>query len=275
MESQLENWINEVWKNAQSSWNNRDQDYNYRNYIVHPALEKEISVLEKLSKDYLHSFVDWGCGEGRETLFLREILEKNNFQGCIEGIDLQESQIEYARIKNRCNTKDKIKIFFSNSFYTVADLNHKIDFIFSLFAMQEIPFLQNFISNIYDTLKENGNLIAIFLNPDFENLLKDKNALRIHNKFKSPEWEYYGEYPIVEKTGCFYVPFFHRPLSKYIETFEKFFFIENIQLLKPSEKLFEKFETEKISPFFEHEHNVYYPEILSKPSSILIRGIKK
>jgi len=268
---EAKDWAIETWKKAEENWINRIQDNNYRKYLVRPALEKGLSGI------FVNEgvFVDIGCGEGKETHFLKKMLEKKGFK-IFYGFDTNEKFINHAQ-----KSVEGI-VFDAEDFFKLKNKYHlegSSDLVTSLFVLQDTPFVKDFVENTYETLKNDGIFLALIVHPWFAEILLKKGALKINDKLKKTKENNYvfvGKYPITEsKKPPFYVPYFHRNLSDYIKLFEMYFHIESVKGLKPSNKLLEKSKKEKISPFYEEDYNVYWEEISKVPSSIIIKGIKK
>jgi len=265
------NWAVEMWKEAEEDWMNRIGDNNYRRYMVRPALENELSNI------YVENgvFVDLGCGEGKETYFLKEILKRKGFR-TFYGFDINKEFINSAK-----NSLEGI-IFDAGDFSKLKDKYHlkeHTDLITSLFVLQDTPAIKNLIKNAYESLKNKGFFLALIVHPQYAEILLKKDAIKINKKLKKTKEDSYifaGEYPITEpERSPFYVPYFHRNLSDYIRLFETYFHIELINGLKPSNKLLEKSRKEKICPFYRENHNVYWKEISEISSSLIIKGVKK
>jgi SAM-dependent methyltransferase len=266
-----EEWAKQLWETASEDWINRIQDNNYRNLVVRPALEHELSDIHT-NKGI---FVDIGCGEGKETHFLREILKKKGFRD-FYGFDTNKEFINSAR-----HSFGGI-IFDAGDFSELKDKNcleERVDLITSLFVLQDTPNLKNLIKNVYESLKIKGLFLALIVHPQYAEILLKKGAIRVNKgleKDKDDNYLFAGEYPITEPgRPPFFVPYFHRNLSAYIKLFEPYFHIESVRGLKPSNNLLGISKQEKISPFYEEHYNVYWKEISEVSSSLIIKGVKK
>lgn len=264
-------WANELWKKSEKDWINRMQDNNYREYLVRPALEDELSDI------YIDGgiAVDIGCGEGKETYFMKEMLKRKGFR-TFYGFDTNEKFIDSAN-----NLFEEIT--FDVGDFSKLKIKHHlegpVDLITSLFVLQDTPSVKNLVNNCYNSLKDKGRFLTCIVHPQYAKILLEKGAIKINEKLKKVSGESYtfaGAYPITEpEKPPFYVPYFHRDLSEYIKIFEKYFHIESVRGLKPSDKLLKKSKEEKISPLYEDRHNVYWKEISEVSSSLIIKGIKK
>lgn len=261
-------WENKLWQKNIHKWNNRSQDLNYRNLLIWPNIEKIISKIPPC-KDGL--FVDLGCGDGSETLRLRELLRLKGFSGKLLGIDQQNFFIEFARKKITPNAN--IRLSFEESLVTKLSsvINEvKVDLLFSLFVLQDIADTNESLIAVKQSLGKNGIGIFVFVHPVFGKTMKQKNALSsIKFNTKNRNWIWAAEYPIVEEQETFYVPYFHRSLAMYKKMFKNVFSRQEYYELFPSWQLIKRCEEKKILPFCKHKNNVYYPEILYMPSSLM------
>lgn len=264
-------WANELWKKSEKDWIDRVQDNNYREYLVRPALEDELSEIH-INEGV---FVDIGCGEGKETYFMKEMLKKKGFR-TFYGFDTNEAFI------NSANNLFGGITFDAGDLYELKNkhnLEESADLIISLFVLQDTPSAMDLVKSCYNLLKKKGCFLICVVHPQYAEILLKKGAIKINKELEKTSEDSYlfaGEYPITEpEKPSFYVPYFHRNLSEYIEIFEKYFHIESVRGLKPTEKLLKKGEEEKISPFYEDSNNVYWKEISEVPSSLIIKGIKK
>lgn len=264
-------WAKELWKKSEKDWINRIQDNNYREHLVQPALEDELSDIHVNGG----IAVDIGCGEGKETYFMKEILRKKGFR-TFYGFDTNEEFI------NSANSLFKEIIFDAGDFSKLQNKYHleeSVDLITSLFVLQDTPSVENLVKSCYKSLKDKGCFLTCIVHPQYAEILLKKGAIKINEKLKKTSGDNYifaGAYPITEpEKPPFYIPYFHRNLSEYIKIFEKYFHIGSVRGLKPVNKLLKKGREEKISPFYEDRHNVYWKEISEVPSSLIIKGIKK
>ena len=54
-------WSEEVWSRAVQSWEERNQDHNYRDIVARPGIFKALKSIKKIKNG---KFLDIGCGEG-------------------------------------------------------------------------------------------------------------------------------------------------------------------------------------------------------------------
>jgi SAM-dependent methyltransferase len=260
----------ELWMKASSDWKSRTQDNNYRTVLVHPAITTEISdVLENKGL-----FIDLGCGDGNETQFMRYKLIPKGFNR-FYGFDTNKEFIDTARKLYKGITFDhgdfsELKLKY--------ELQGKADLIVSQFVLQDTPYIKGLLSEVYDSLKPHKPFISVIVNPQFAERLLAKNEIKLNDVEGDPskDFIFMGEYPITEPgRPPFYVPYFHRNLSDYIRLLEKNFHIETICGLKPSRGFLKTAKKEKVTPFYEEQFNVYWPEISETPASFLIKCVKK
>jgi hypothetical protein len=132
-----------------------------------------------------------------------------------------------------------------------------------MFVLQDIADAENYLKIIRGLLKQNGIGIFVFVHPGFGEAMKGKGALKnIRLGDSIDDWSWVAEYPIVEEQGTFYVPYFHRSLDFYKKVFSEFFNQSQYSELMPSER-------DKALPFSRQANNIYYPEIINSPSSLV------
>lgn len=274
IEHEVKEWMEQVWGRAANDWIQRDQDLNYREYAVHPTVEEQVMQLETVKNGI---YIDAGCGDGDETIFLRNLLEKKDFSGTLYGFDKQANLIDEAKRKHDSG-KNICTIFDAGSLIELVEdsgIKGKADLVHSAFVFQEVPFIRDFIQDIAQSLRQGGTLLGVFVHPQFEDLMGELGNIRINDQLKHPEWDYCGEFPIVESGGSFYVPVFHRNLSRYVSLFEEHFYINSLTGIQPHSSKVQDLEYRGILPFCEHNQNVYYPYICEMPSSLLVTATRK
>lgn len=250
-------WTDQVWKTASDKWVKRKQDFEYRITVTRPALKYQISQILPIQNG---TYLDIGCAEGTETKIIYDYLKEAGFTGKLYGVDVRKKTNKQPTIH------DLLSLEFKENGTSVAI--PPADIIFSQFALQETPSIKEFLNNIHKNLKKEGLFVCIFLHPNFSSSLRKKHASRINKELGSTrDWEYAAEYPIVEETGTFYVPHFQRSLATYKREFKKYFKILRIEELQPNPK--ELYYKKIQLPFNNDKNNLYYPEILTAPSSIL------
>jgi len=264
-------WVADVWKKAADGWKNRQQDYNYRKFLARPFLENALNFLDPVKGGY---FVDLGCGDGSEARRIEKYLTGQGYGGKFFGFDFQQSLIEIAKKKNRKNKSIEM-IFDSgklNELIRKHELQEKGDLIFSTFLLQEISDAEEYFEFLAICLKKGGWGISLFLHPAFGTAMLEKGAARVQNDLgKSRQWRWAAEYPIVEESGkTFYVPYFHREINDYLKLARKYFFEVKVFECQPTKKVIQKCKREQLSPFYDHPGNVYYPEIIEMPSSMIL-----
>jgi SAM-dependent methyltransferase len=262
-------WAREVWDRAVKRWKVRDQDYNYRRLLARPAMKSSMKALHPI-KDGV--FVDVGCGEGSETSCIKKILLKQGNRGVFYGFDQSQELIRIARAKKEKG--NSIKSIFdyglTNHLVSKYKLDGKVDIVFSTFLLQEISDVDSHFKTIANCLKKGGKGIFILVHPNFGERMLKKGALKVNLKLKSKSWRWVAEYPIVEEKGrTFYVPYFHRSLADYTKMLRKYFNFVEFSEFQPSKKVVKKCEREQLSPFYNHDGNAYYPEIIKSPSSLV------
>lgn len=267
-------WAINIWKREEKNWVNRRQDLNYRECLVHPALEEQLKGI-RAKKGV---FVDLGCGDGTETQFLKRILEKKGFNH-FYGFDIHNGFIGRAQ---KSRNKNKELVFDCGELSDLIskyDLHECADLATSMFVIQDEPNCKGLIEVMQSYLKRNGIFLAVTVHPQSTESLIEKRELKIVNdvqKSRKDDYIFAAEYPITEVgRPPFYVTYFHRALSDYIRMLEKHFHIEEIKGLKPSKQLLTAANKRKIAPFYKEKHNVYWPNIAESSSTVIIKGVKK
>ena len=178
--------------------------------------------------------------------------------------------------------KDEEIIFDQGEFINLLNkykLLAKVDLLTSIFVLQELPVLDNFLHEIRQALSPTGKAFFLLVHPDFGIAMLKKSALVINQNLSylpNAEWEFAAAYPIVEeKSQTFFLPYFHRSKSNYLAKLEKHFRILRIVDLKPLQRNVAFCQKKNISPFYSHPGNIYWPEIIEQPSSLLITVRKK
>ncbi len=267
-------WAINIWKREEKNWVNRQQDLNYRECLVHPALEEQLRGIRTNNG----VFVDLGCGDGTETRFLKRVLEKKGFNQ-FYGFDINNGFIKKAQDSGKINKGIVFDCGELSDLIKKYELYERADLATSLFVMQDEPNCKGLIAAMQNYIKRKGVLLAVTVHPQFAEQLARKDALKIDNeveKSKKDDYLYAAKYPITEAgRSPFYVTYFQRALSDYVRMLEKHFHIEEIKGLKPSKQLLAIAEKGKIAPFFEEKHNVYWPKIAEISSTVIIKGVKK
>ena len=265
-------WATEVWTKAVSNWKERSQDHNYRDILARPGIYSALLNLPRVSNG---KFLDIGCGEGAETLYIRDSLSKLGWSGQMFGYDPQNHFIQLAKQINQMNSLIPINFGSSsiNDFLEEKNLSKKIDLLTSIFVLQDLPNIEEYLENTNYALDDKtGTALFLLVHPNFGEAMKNKGAIKLETSLNSSsQWQWAGEYPIVEeKNQTFFVPYFHRTVEEYKNYFKKYFSKIELISLKPSSQDLKKSERELKSPFYKHPGNVYYPEIAEMESSLII-----
>lgn len=272
-------WATNLWEKADLSWRRRRQDYNYRKFIARPGLYDVLRCFSPINDGI---FLDVGCGGGSETIYIRDSLAKFGNTGMMYGFDPRGEFIEIA--KKKINNNLALSLNFENNsfgkFIEKYKLTGKANLVVSVFVLQDLPDIDEFIKNVNTCLVSSGLGIFLLVHPNFAEKMLRKDALKI-NKSLNPKndeisWRFAAEYPIVEENNqTFFVPYFHRTIRDYRTFMSKYFKnIDFINLkLKPEDV--DLCRKNHISPFYNHKGNVYYPEIIETESSLIISGVKK
>ncbi|MFH1182671.1 MAG: methyltransferase domain-containing protein [Candidatus Moraniibacteriota bacterium] len=264
-----QDWARKVWEKAVKSWKARSQDYNYRKFLARPAIESSLEGLQPVKNGV---FLDLGCGEGDETRHIREFLVKQGSSGTLYGFDQQRELIQIAQERK----EDR---YFITTFYDHGRMEElgekyclkgKIHRIFSTFLLQDMPDAESHFEIVFLCLRKGGRGIFLLVHPDFGKKMLEKGVLKVNTELQSRLWKWAAEYPIVEENGkTFYVPYFQRNLADYLKSLRRRFPRVTFSEWRPSAKVIKKCERQHLSPFYDHPGNVYYPEILKIPSTVV------
>lgn len=277
MNSQLlelaNSWAFSVWQRATENWINRAQDLNYTKYVKNSAVD---GAIQNIAPKHDAIFVDVGCGEGFETHHLAETLAAQGNTGVLYGFDPQPSFIEAADARDAATLGVRTEFFRGqfDDFLKVHNLESKVSVATSLFVLQDTPYADEMLASIAKLLMPGGYGIFVFLHPKFVAAMDAKGVVHKQSQL-NPEgvdvpWNFAAEYPIVEEDGrTFLVPIFDRSLDMYRTMMEKYFSSVELTDMQPSTDVVARAQTEKLSPFYNHEGNIYFPEIVEMPSAVL------
>jgi len=271
-------WSDRLWRAARERWTTRKgQDRNFRRFVIHPALGR---IIRAWFHDAPVNVLDLGCGDG---VFLddevgRGVIERG---GTYTGLDIADDILESARSRHNGEGIS----------FICGDLNDaglssmpglagkRWDCILSVFAIQEVPRLDSFCRVLYETAGDDTIAAIVTVHPDFAQWLYDNGSMAPEDTLAPPQekerrvdlWRWAGHYPIVDEPGePFYLPYFHRTLTDYRETFERHgFIIEEVRELPESLDACERLTKEKITPFVNFDNNVYWPRMAEAPSAIV------
>ena len=151
-------------------------DWNAQDYEMNSAFQDEVAMLA-LSKIQLHGneiILDSGCGNGKITA----MLAKNVLLGIVQGIDVSENMISYAREHYT----------FSNLFFNVADIesfssNIMYDYVVAFSVLAWIKDQEQALRNIKAILAPGGHFIATIDNED-DSYLRARYAMFTHDTWK-------------------------------------------------------------------------------------------
>jgi SAM-dependent methyltransferase len=262
-------WADRLWKRAAKNWINRKQDLNYRKYVARPAIEKILSTLPLIENGL---FLDLGCGSGDETLHLRNVLAKKGFNGRLIGIDHNDLFVKNADKYRKI--RKNLGLSFRRS--GVTDLENefanRVDLVVSIFLLQDLPDAEIFFKSVSKSLKKDGYGIFLLVHPDFAKRKMTEGYLKVEEKLRSRYWKWAAQYPIIEEGGkTFHVPYFHRTICNYLLLARKYFRSVSLADVMPSKESIKEGQKKKLSPLYCHPGNVYCPEIIKVPSSLIIK----
>lgn len=274
LKKKREKWAKEIWGEALNLWSLRSTDINYRKVISRPLIYEELSRIKKSGSFGIESrIVDFGCGEGIETINIAEKLDSSGFNGKLIAYEPNCDSAEVAKKRNKKFNNFKIE-FETGDFKNFFKKNeNSFDMLFSLYVLNEASDVKEYLSQANKLLKTGGGGIFQLVDPKFVNSMVNKKVARI-NKDLSNENCSVIKYPILEGSEVFYLPVFNRSYEQYLNLFEKAGFdIKNVQRAIPDKKFLE-YELE-ILPFCRTEENIYYPEIVEMPSTLHLEVVKK
>ncbi|MCC7432761.1 class I SAM-dependent methyltransferase [Candidatus Peregrinibacteria bacterium] len=272
--SKANQWAMDVWTRAVPNWEDRSQDHNYRDILARTGIYSALASLGQISNG---QFLDIGCGEGAETFYIRDSLAKLGWSGKMFGYDPQSHFIAVAQGANK--SQSSIPIQFGNGsiddFLKKYYLSKNVDLLTSIFVLQDLPDIHQYLANVDKALNETGTGIFLLVHPNFGEAMKNKDAVKLEDALNILDidvpWSWVGEYPIVEEEGrTFFVPYFQRTIDEYKNYFSKYFSQIEFVPLKPSPQEVGQSEKEHRSPFYNHSGNFYYPEIIEMESSLII-----
>lgn len=121
-------------------------------------LEKEgTKMLVELGIKSGHHIIDFGCGEGRYTVPLSQIVGK---EGCVYSVDQDENVISVVQEKlSLLSNPEVVKLLKTNNIETSNILSKKsIDAIFTFDVLQHIQNWDTLFLYYYDVLKPQGRV---------------------------------------------------------------------------------------------------------------------
>lgn len=121
-------------------------------------LEKEgTKMLVELGIKSGHHIIDFGCGEGRYTVPLSQIVGK---EGCVYSVDQDENVISVVQEKlSLFYNPEVVKLLKTNNIETSNILSKKsIDAIFTFDVLQHIQNWDTLFLYYYDVLKPQGRV---------------------------------------------------------------------------------------------------------------------
>jgi SAM-dependent methyltransferase len=230
-----------------------------------------MSAIRHLPKSEYSTILDIGCAEGVETTIAQHILRDAGIQGTVYAFDPQASLVR--RAKEEHATTDIH--FLTGSYRDMIEregLSQKVDLVMSQFALQDTPDAAAFVEQIADTLRPGGTAIITLVHPEFGEAMRRKGACTVKENLVGP-WQFAAEYPIVEPGNkTFMVPYFQRSVEEYHQLFDKKFADIHCAEFRPNPAAVAICERERRSPLYDHEGNVYYPEIVKQDSCLLIEA---
>ncbi len=154
-----------------------------------------IELLSKRKWKGNEVLIDAGCGSGRVTRIIANILKK----GKIYAIDLDQNMIEKAKI----NLKDQENVIFVNSDLSTVELPEPVDIIFSNAVIHWIKNHYKLFCNFWKLLKQSGEiLIQCGGKGNLGTVIPLLNLTRESNKFKGYflDWEDPWNFATAEET---------------------------------------------------------------------------
>lgn len=209
-----QNWSEQLWKEAESGWLNRDgQDHFYRQAVVLPAVNQAVTSLPKRP----NSIIDLGCGDGHSTSLLVAELKRRRWRPSIILADRSQYLLNATRRDIELIEAQLVQTDFTNTSWwqEFPEIRHPA-ILFAHFLLQELPDLTCFFKGIKELMLEDSCLFAVVPAPRYvESLRRSSRARVIMMGADDDDWKWVGEYPISIPCGSLALPHFQRTIGDY------------------------------------------------------------
>jgi len=123
---------------------------------IRKFLHNPNKILSKYIRDGM-TVLDFGCGPGYFTIPLANL---SGLKGKVVAADFQEGMLEIVRQKiEGTNLENKIRLHKCNA--DSSGLKEKFDFILAFYVVHETPDAENFLKEMAELLKPNGQLLIV------------------------------------------------------------------------------------------------------------------
>ena len=234
-------WSKKLWAKAVNSWRIfRDGRSNH--FLPDVILPVICKALERIPLINSFTILDIGCGDVQELLLFKKWLDSNNLHEIrILGVDCQSELLSDGNIaiKNyyhslpntppnihlaNCDISDLLLLKKLCQTY----LNKSPELVKSILSLHDDPDLQGILRCVSNVLEDGGYFLAIIVNPDWTENLKQLGLIKSIRQNESSEflWRWKGLFPIngVNSIDSFYLPHFHRNIDDYLKAFEQNYF---------------------------------------------------
>ncbi len=174
-EKEIKKWWEETSENYQEKSQIGTKSAHYGPYAPD---ENKLKLLGNVKNKKI---LELGCGGGQCSIAFAK-------QGAkVTGIDISEEQLKFAKYLAK---KNKVKVnFLQGSFQNLSKIKlNSQDVVFSAFAFQYSPDLNNVFIQVYRVLKKKG-LFVFSLDHPFYSTINTKNFKVEHSYFKTGRYE--------------------------------------------------------------------------------------
>ncbi|MFZ5955874.1 MAG: hypothetical protein ACOYT4_05615 [Nanoarchaeota archaeon] len=266
---EIEKWRIDALTNNLFNFKDSTKNRAYSDNIIFPKLAELIKNISPVKDG---TFVDIYSIDGNITEKLAGIYTKTHKFGKLIGFEPISEFVYLSR--GLTGISPRIPLY-----YMIGDFHHCIKVhnlennsdIITALNLNYVADIVSFLNDLHRCLKPKGNAFLGFTHPDFAEKIIKKIVREQKRFFENNNFRFATEFPLIKDNGeIFYVPYFHRFMEDYKKLFCDFFNVcDEYYELKPNRKLIERSNSRKILPFYNFEGNVYYPEIIKMPSSVL------
>lgn len=193
---------------------------------VYPQVDYAISTMQMHSDEM--AFVDFGCGVAWQTFYSKHLIEKNAFKvSRMVGLDFQKRALDCANVLFRASAGTQFKsvdLSASDCAKTVGMLG-SFELATAFFVLHDLPNCDPAIHAMSQALRPGGYAMVVMLNPLWISEHAESEGVEKWSGWESTQncsFEWAGTFAIRNYiNGQLHVPYFHRPLERYLNTFEK------------------------------------------------------
>lgn len=263
-------WSIKLWSKNVENWSKREQDHTYRIMVSWLGWSKLFDKFARQNWSRTVEVFDSGCGDGTETLFFWHDLMDRGLDVVLTAFEPQERSATIAR-----KLYEREEYPAHTPFVVVTEfpeqLKQHVDLLLSSYVLHDVADVEAYVAENAALLRSDGWAGFMIVHPDFVEAMIRKGAVREEPTLDLPgkNWERALEYPIVEQAGTFYVPLFHRSTHFYLALLKRHFSQFESYPLQVGENAVALMAKHGMLPFCNTPENVYYPEIVQVPSSLL------